>query len=342
MKKVILISILSLLFHSCSDFNFNKQKFTKLKTRSSKFVKVKETDKARNDVFYNEKLLTEVEEKNQGINDERSDFLTTTSDSEIKEDVLNNVKVDDLNFFQNNNDEKNLINSRVENKKLTQTVLRTINNKVNGLWFFLLLLGFPLIFIKKNGYTVAKWGSQNVKKAQFLIGVFSVLGLLSSFFLGNIFDFNITKAMFVVPVVLGVGSLVVEKVKTKQLFFKNKLAITMLTTSSLFLAFSAGNNASFQLFKFSNFMEIHPIVGIFLILIILAFVAVSIYIIVILACALSCAGATGLAAVVLLGGIGGMLLLAIFSIFQIIQGITKPDEKPKIKDYNKEKEKPTP
>ena len=324
MKKVIIISIITLLIQSCSNFNFNRQKFTKLKTRSIKTVESKENDKVLNDVYSNN-FLKEVDSNFQHVNCVKKDSTIIGHGIGLNQNSVNNSMIEEVNLFKSNN-KKSIINIELENEKKKNSVSLIAKTKVNGLWFFL-LLGFPLVLIKNRGFKIATWGKNNVKKAQVLIGIFSITGLASSFFLGNIFDFHITNIMLVAPVAFGLGSLIVNKIKTKKSFIKNKAAVSMLSISSLFLVFSTGNRASFQLLEATSETAVHPALAIFLTLIIIALLLVSIYGVVMLACSLSCAGSEVLAAIVLFGGVSILLFLAILAIYHLFKKKKKLESK---------------
>lgn len=335
MKKVILIiSIFTVLIQSCSTFNygnFNKQKFTSLKTRAVKFKETKIVDKP---IVIDKLSSTKINKIKQKINKNVIDTTFSYRETIAKKEVVINKSKEKTTTQKLVRTKKGHISS--ENKNSIKTISIITKGKINGLFFFLILLGFPLMFIKRTGYKISKWAKTNVKKAQILIGVYTVTGLGSSYLLGNVFDFNISKFMFVAPVVLGVGSLVLNKIKTKRQFVKNKLAISMLSTSSLFMSFSVGSNASFHLLDSSREMVVHPILAVILTILVIALLALSIYGLAALACTIYCGGAELLAGIIFFGGSGGFIFLAVLAIIKLFR---KKDEYKKIKKSMEKRKK---
>jgi len=345
MKKIILISILSVLIHSCSTFqfrNFNKQKFTNLKTKSFKSTLTKTV--------------------NNGDNKDSIEKVNFSTNKPIKiKQVSHNIAVDSSYInnetLLNDNHKVNKIRPKVVNEDAFLNINHTLKKKTHkryrnvvsthnlkqlyskrGAFFFLILLLFPLLFIKNIGFKIAYWGKNNVKKAQILIGVFTVTGLFSSYLLGCVVDFTVPKFMILVTLALGLLSLLINNIKTKRHFFKNKLALSMFSTSSLFMSFMAGSNSNFHLFSPSNEMVVHPALAIFLTILIIGLLALSLYGLAALACQIGCAGYEFLAGVVFFGGAFGFIFLAVFAIYKLFRRKKeKPEKKPKTKEEEAEK-----
>jgi len=326
MKKVIILSALILIVLSCSNYrseNFNKQKYTIFTKRFVTTDQVKNTDNPIQKELTKKIALQKVKkiEQHAFVEDIVINKIDTKTNSKYKFTTKKEATV------KLSKRKKHFRKTHKKSNKRVETESTTDENKINGLFFFLMLLGFPLMFIKKSGYKIALWGKHNVKKAQVLIGVFTVSGLFSSYLLGNILDFNISAPMFILPVSLGLGSLVVNKVKSKRHFFKNKMAMSMLSTSSLFLSFSAGNSASYKVMDLSKEMSLHPILAVIITIIIIALLALSIYGLAALACLLACGGAELLAAIVFITGTLGLSFLATLAIVKLFRKMEKPKTK---------------
>jgi len=322
MKKLILLSALIVIIQSCTHLNFgnfNHQKYTSLKIKSTKFKPTKKIIKRGNKPG----VLKKTNTKNETITSNSDQVLIDTNDNNTMDNVFLANVFHNTKLTPKTEKTEFLPSKKQENikkyKSHSKTKSTNRKNKVNGLLFFLTLLGFPLLFIKRSGYRIATWGSNNVKRAQVLIGVFTVTGLISSFLLGTILEFNISKSMFIIPAVLGLGSVVVDKIKTKNGFFKKKLAVTMLSTSALFLSFSAGIKANFTVIQSISETTTDPVFNVFLTLIILALLIASIFGLAMLSCSLACSGYTILAAILFIGGTTGLILLATLGISKLFQ-----------------------
>jgi len=319
MKRIIIILVIGLIFHSCSNFNysnFNKQKFTTLKVKSSKNVQTNKDDhksKKADVVAFKPK---QKKKKNQIVKNESN----LSADYKVK-----NKQNINKELTQKTNTVTNIKNTKqVKNSRKKEKINSIENNKINGLFFFLILLLSPIMFVKSFGYNVAKWAKNNVKKAQALIALFTITGLISSFALGNILNFHVSKLMLVISTIFGVSSFLLYQIKLKKQFVKNKLAISMFSTSGLFMSFSAGSNSNYHLLQFSNEMAINPVLAVLLSILIIALLVLSIYGLAALACGISCVGYEVLGSVVFIGGTIGFLFLAIWAIFNLFRKKDQP------------------
>ncbi|MFK8043896.1 MAG: hypothetical protein AB8B72_00270 [Crocinitomicaceae bacterium] len=328
------ISILLLLFlSSClspNSNNFHRRKYLKLHTKQefgqqkkeghSKSIDRKEIESEQ--ASYHEAKTVEEAQSDTGINSPPTAIPSnhgTSRKRPIKHATISNDLSASNSAIRTDNRQKT--NKIRTNKTAKQ---QSFKNKRSALHYFLILLGLPVLSLRKNRTAnITKWASKNVSSAQLLIGTFTVLGSLSSFFLGNVFQLQLSPSMILAPMVLGSGAVALSKLRVARgnHILKNRVSYALMGSTSFFGTFAMGSFAppTNLVRAIEDPMIMPPAAAVFLTLLMVILLLLSVSGIALLACNLACSGYAVLALVLYFGGTFIASFLATLAILQFFR-----------------------
>lgn len=332
MKRLVFYSFILLLLVGCGSLHIEKRRYNK--------------------GFYislNKKIKESSEQTQKSDSDQKTEYTTATSKNE--EHALHKEKDEPADGYFNEETEvqqdkstidKQSVLSKTKNKKTHLEPSSIQKSKINqeqkytrqseqsnssGLFYFLFLLLVPFMSKFKNRmYRHSKWASENKLKAQLLIPVLSLAGMLTSFLLGNLIQCNVGQEMqwatfsgaaFGTMVYFTAGK------DEKQGFVRKRQGLTLFNLSTFFATFSLGS-AMNSLFYFliegedGERTPVQIILALFLGILIFAAMIAAIYGLAVYACTLACSGYAALSILVFFGGGFITTFLGIFGIASLI------------------------
>jgi hypothetical protein len=351
MKKLIAISLLIIVFFSCSNLRIEKRRYNKglfvswanknynhessKDTSENKYASKKGVSSIKKiDVKTNPSELENTVVLNSTPNHQKN---STNNDYSEKESTIKSRKVTksfikkDVNISSNKENIKNEYSNLVETKN---------NTNFNGLLYFLSLIFVPLFARKSNtSFKIATWASKKKLQSRTLIGAATTTALISSFGLGYITQLEVSPYMFLISASLGASSILLytNEVTSLSKSTKNKLSFSLLNIGTYFGSFAAGSSNSFL----NNLLSIpedplilHPFIVFILTVLLLVLLLVSLYAVIILSCTIACNGYAVAAVAFLLGG--GYLALYLF--FLSLLNLHRKESQ-KEHDFNKKSSK---
>lgn len=334
MKNKILYFSLLILITSCTSLNydnFNKRKYLNLKLKSS-YTSVsvdskndKAIDVIAKNIDANYEVVANVKNEHEVITNIILQENNTTIESNQGEVAIQPKAVEAQHIIKTTESIK---------RHATKNSLRQSHKKSkSGLLYFSILLAVPFMLKYKKGRQISKWASKNIKKAQLLIGVFTLTGIGSSYLLGNVLQLNISNSMFIVPFVFGAIGVALYKTKTSSIskYLKERSSFTLINISTFFGSFAFGSYSSYSLLTMlsqdPNKMIVHPAIAIIVTIILIALLCLSVYGLAMLACTLSCNGYGLLAILVLTGGSYLAAFLATLGILHLFKKHSEKDKR---------------
>lgn len=247
-------------------------------------------------------LTSERKEENTEVEISSKDVGTSASTRETDIGVIHeSAPRTELNNANTQTEEST--HAKIPNESISENK-KDDSRKFSAWWTLALIAFFPSFILgKKRTETIAYWASKNKKKSQVLLVGIAVLGFIACFSLGTLLRISFSPYMLLIPIVTGIGALILNHKREKGLegLTKRQLSFGLLNTNAFITALFIGNHTQqyFSLPDEGVNTGLAILLSFFLIIAaIIAFVGL-----IILSCNLACSGYVGLSYTVLIGGI---------------------------------------
>lgn len=315
MKKIVVLGLLISFLFSCSILSVDKRRYRKgFHVSWNKNIQKSEPLEKGEKIVQQELVASNDQTTESSSSGRMKSTLKVRSEVVLaKDEKRNSIKKSRIVYYKSRKEvakKQNVYKVISKNQKKTKTKVRCLEQKeqqTSALYYFLLSGIVPFIALqRKRGYTAAKWASENKLKAQGALALGSFAAVFSSFFLGNILQWETSGAMLLAPASLMTAGLLINAQKHKgNRLLKNRLSISLLNIGTTFGGFFAGANIP-SLLSVPGEVDDPTILnpaGVFaLTILLIVFIAAGLYLVAILSCSIACGGSGILALVVLFGG----------------------------------------
>ena len=323
MKTKLIWVLVLLILTSCSGVghgNFNKQKYTNLKSKKPRVTGSLSSDLENSSQEQTSSQNEQTDQSDQSETEVQEEKLSTDY-STIIEDELNSFIEQKQDLQEIEDVERKFTNDRLRGAHERIHRKKTDHSEgTSAFWFLSLFALMPGLFLfRKSTYKYSLWARDNGRKSRWWYGFLSTIGVTGSIALGELTRFGISDHSWLLIGGLGLASVgLYTKKKSNWKFNRNRAALFTLHTVIFYNAFEIGCRGTFFNHDPGDFV-LHPFIQILLVILLLAAIAGALYGTAIMACSISCSGYDILAVIFFGAGLGTAILGGIVGFYSIFR-----------------------